>query len=951
MTEVRYQREVADGEAGPNQVKQAPVLIVAVEEHLAANRLKAQQVRVNLTVARRLQEEEDEQSQRLDRKLCRQSKMDLENHCKQTSEEEFPQWDETRQRSHTEQRKNRVRRFSGETGRRSKEGAVKEKRAEASPWHGIRYSQPRSRQPFIASKRGENAEWCRREGEPDRPHRRLDVEGEHEANGFGTPQEMDVGQQRQWSPASCWDYIKQAEEGGDSPEGGDPLARTHGQLKGQRTRRGPEGRADSRVASTPGHLAVLPPAGSTDEDEYNAFQGSVSDSESRQRCRRSRGELRAMRARTMSEDGHRTTRDRRGHKRSSPGPHLPVAETPPRPQEQLAMERRAVDFHPPLGPTGELMQSGRWKVGGGRTPLTTKGLGMENHWPLSRKEREANYPLAGDQKHIHRPLAVSQKHVHRLLAGDQKDDRRPLAGDQKHDRRPLAGDQKHDRRPLAGDQKHVHCPLAGDQKHVHRPLAGDQKHDHCPLAGDQKHDHRPLAGDQKHVHRPLAGDQKHDRRPLAGDQKHVHRPLAGDQKHVHWPLPVGEDQVHRPLPPNQRQAQYPLVTNHTLYPYIHHPPQTKAKGKQVHFLLAASDRASPSQMQLAQRDRQIQFLLDSTGKDIQSSSVGKQKRVHFPLAIGEKGIAVHSPLVKDNDAQHSLATKRKELRSPLAVKPKPIQYRLDSKDAETIIDYVLENQQGKDDWCPNRMVKSPAVREDGSGQSRDSPREVVPAKARPLVSKTPGLDREKPHRAEKDSSSYPCSGCPDVRGGSADSFGCSDGATHQPKLKVVDRVEAPRGRHRQPRSWDVQGRRPEERRKPDRSRPHSPSDGLPAEAGKHPARSKGSAPRNGLPTSLCCSDETLKALQALELRRVQLQKAAADKKQLQLARDEEFALDLLRREITAMSLSGKEKCCHLMQGDEDVPGRRRKESPRSDSPSSVNVDWVEEPQLSKSAFF
>ncbi|XP_072114595.1 uncharacterized protein [Mobula birostris] len=921
MTEVRYQREVADEEAGPNRVKQ-------VEEHLATNRLKAQQVRVNLTVARRLQEEEDEQSRRLDRKLCRQ-RMDLENHCKQTSEEKFPQWDETRQRSQTEQRKNQVRRFSGETGWRSKEEAVMEKRAEASPWHGIRYSQPRSRRPFIASKREENAEWCRREGEPDRPHRGLDVEGEHEANSFGMPQEVDVGQQGQWSPASCWDYIKQTEEGGDSPEGGDPLARTHGRLKGQRTRRGPEGRADSRVASTPGHLAVLPPAGSTDEDEHNAFQGSVSDSESRQRRRRPRGELRAMRARTMSEDGHRTTRDRRGHKRSTPGPHLPVAETPSRPQEQLAMERRAMDFHPPLGPTGELMQSGRWKVGGGRTPLTTKGLGMENHWLLSRKEREANYPLAGDQKHVHHPLAVSQKHVHR----------------------PLAGDQKHVHRPLAGDQKHVHRPLAGDQKHVHRPLAGDQKHDHRPLAGDQKHVHRPLAGDQKHDHRPLAGDQKHDHRPLAGDQKHVHRPLAGDQKHVHWPLPVGEDQVHRPLPPNQRQAQYPLVTNHTLYPYIHHPPQTKAKGKQVHFLLAASDRASPSQMQLAQRDRQIQFLLDSTGKDIQSSSVGKQKRVHFPLAIGEKGIAVHSPLVKDNDAQHSLATKRKELRSPLAVKPKPIQYQLDSKDAETIIDYVLEKQQGKDDWCPNRMVKSPAVREGGSGQSRDSPREVVPAKAQPLVSKTPGLDSEKPRRAEKDSSSYPCSGCPDVRGGSVDSFGWSDGATHRPKLKVVDRVEAPRGRHRQPRSWDVQGRRPEERRKPDRSRPRSPSDGLPTEAGKHPARSKGSAPRNGLPTSLCCSDETLKALQALELRRAQLQKAAADKKQLQLARDEEFALDLLRREITAICLSGKEKCCHLMQGDEDVPGRKRKESPRSDSPSSVNVDWVEEPQLSKSAFF
>ncbi|XP_059831264.1 uncharacterized protein LOC132397041 isoform X2 [Hypanus sabinus] len=886
-------REVADGEAGPNRVKQvcqkfqiledqtvAHVLQEKeVEEHVAANRLKAQQARLNLTVARRLQEEEDERGWRLDLRLCRQ-RLDLEKH-KETREEEFQQWEETRQRSHT-QRKKRLRRLSGETGRRSREEAEMEKRAEASPWHGIHYSQARSRRPFIASKGEENAEWCRREGGTGRPHRGLGVEGEHEANGFGMPREMVVEQR---SPAGCWDYVKQAEEGGDSPEGGDPLARTHDRLKGQRTRRGPEGRVDPPAASpTTGHLAVLPPAGSTDEGEHSAFWGSVSDSESRQRHRRPRGEPRAMRARAMSEDGHRTTRDRRGHKRSSPGPH------PPRPREQPAMERRAVHFHPPLGPTSELMQSGRWKVGGGRTPSTTKGLGMENHWPLSRKEREANHPLAGDQKHIHRPLA--------------------------------------------GDQKHVHRPLAGDQKHVHRPLAGDQKHVSHPLAGDQKHVHRPLAGDQKHIHRPLVGDQKH-----------VHRPLAGDQKRVHWPLPGGEDQVRRPLPPNQRQAQYPLVTNHTLHPltddkYIHHPPRTKAKGKQVHFLLASSDRASPSQMQLAQRDRQIQFLLDSAGKVIQPSSVGKQKRVHFPLEVGEKGIAVHSPLAKGNDAQHSLATNRKERRSPLAVKPNPIQYQLDSKDAEAIIDYVLDKEKGRGDSCPSRLLKSPADREDGSGQSRDSPREVVPAKAR-----SPGLAGEQPRCTEKDSSSYPCSRRPAVMGGSVDSAGGSDGATDRRKVKAVDCVEAPRGRHRQPRGWDAQGRG---RRKPERSRPRSPSNGLPAEAGKDSARGKGSAPRNGLLSSLWCSDDTLKALQALELRRVQLRKAAADEKQLQLARDEEFALDLLRQEITALSLSSKEKCCRLMQ---DVPGRRRKESPRSDSPSSVNVDWVEEPQLSKSAFF
>ncbi|XP_051900553.1 uncharacterized protein LOC127586552 isoform X2 [Pristis pectinata] len=958
-------REVEDGGTGLSRVKEvcqkfqiledrtvAHVLQEQeVEEHLAANKQKAEQVRVNLRVARKLQEEEDEQSRRLARKLRRQL-MDMENDYKQMLEEELQWQEETKQRSHTE-RKSRARGFSGEVGRRSEENEeepVMERRAGASLWHGIRNSQPRSRRPFVVAEIEEGAVWCeegsRREGDCSQLNCGSDMERERAAVGSGLPQvnrQAAAERQRHRSPARHSDHVKLGQKVGDSPEDGDPPASTQDQPKRHRTRpcvtegsqqpaRGDRREArkldppaagggshrhlegtvgSSTAAPISGYLAASPPAGLPDRKEHDAFRGSASDSESYPRRRRRGRDPEDVRARAMSEVSHRPVRARHGNKHRSPGPHLPMAETPPAPRKQQGIEGRAVNSHSPLESKEKLGQDGRWKVERGRNPLASGGQGNEIHQLLADKEKE-----------VHHPLAASQKHVHH---------------------------------PLAADQKHVHHPLTANQKHIHWPLAANQKHIHWPLAADQKHIHHPLAANQKHIHHPLAADQKH-----------VHHPLAVDQRHVHRPLLVGEDQAHHPLARNQKQARYPQATNqnHALHPltvdkHVCNPPRTKAKGKQVHFQLAPSDRVSPNQTRLTHKEKQIQLPLDSKGKEVRSSLVGKQRHVRFPLAVGEKEAAVRGPLlVKENGVPCPLASNGKEHPgpSPLAVKRNPIQYRLESKDTEAIIDYVLDKRKGRASSSPKHAVRSPPAHwENMSGQSRGSPAEAAPDKARLLVPKPPADAQEKllqpaSWRTEKDPTRNPSSRCPDVMSDSVDSSGWSDETTN----RLKDRTEAPscpRGGHHRPRSRDTQSRGQAVRRRSGHSRSHSPSDRqhqVPTETGRDLASSKGSDPRNGLPASLWCSDETLKALQALELRRAQLRKATADEKQLQLARDEEFALDLLRQEVMAVSFSDKQKQSDLTQNDKDFPGRRNKKPPRSDSPSSENVDWAEK---SKSAFF
>ncbi|XP_069776155.1 uncharacterized protein [Narcine bancroftii] len=907
--EGKTRRKVKDREKSLNRVKEAyqkfqilgdqTVAHVLqereVEEHLAANKLKAWQVRTNLRVARRLQEEEDERSGALDRKPRKQTKNIRDD--KLVFKEKVEVWEESRQRSRKEQ-KDRIRRSPGETDPPSEdreEARDKERRDKASPWYEICYGQPRSRQPFVVRELEEGASSL--EGESEREGGRywfragLAAGREYAAIGSGLPRV--IGRTAKESPAPHEDCGKQTAKLSDSPEDEGPLTSTW--------KPGKRSRAQPRAAE-----GTQRPA--------------------------SRGRRGARRLSPPVAGGSRL-----GGRVNSPGAapfsgHL-VASSPERFAD--ALERHA--FHSSMSDS-ELRPRRRRHIG-------------RHHHPLDVNQEYTSHPLAVDQKHTHLPLGVNQMQAHH-----------PLAVDQNHTGHPLAVDQKHTHHPLGVKQMQSHYPLAVDQKHARHPLPVDQKHAQHPLAVDQKHAHHPLAVDQKHTRHPLAVDQKHARHPLAVDQKHARHPLTVDQKHIHWPLAVSDSQTPHRLAPNHNQSQYPLTVDQNR---AHCPltvmakgapslPHTRPKGKQVHFLLASSEQSSPTQSHLVNKQKQIPFPLDSKGKEVKSSLVGKQRQVYFPLAVGRKKEFLHHPTpVKENDVQYPLDTR--PVASPLAVEQKPIQYQLDFKDTEAIIDYVLDKRKDRvSSSLKHSFGLLPTHQKMLSGQSRGGPAET--ADKTQLLVFEPAVQPACWH-AEKDPGRSGGGRLCDGPSGHGDDSRWSEGAPRmaegRPETRDRTRVlsSSRRGQDQQ-RAQDKVSRRRTARRRVGHDRPRSPDPGdpLPAESSREPASSKvrgWSGPSN----SSWFSDESLKTQQALELRKARLRKASTNEKQFQLAQDEAFALDLLRQEMAAASLAGAQEQSDLVQADEGFLARRCMQSPGSDSPSSVNVDWDEEPKASKSAYF
>ncbi|XP_067828376.1 uncharacterized protein [Heptranchias perlo] len=939
-----------------------------IHQHLAANELKNQQVRKNLQVARKLQEEEDEQSRRLVRRLHKQIE-DMESGYTQMIQEELDRQEDDRHRQLTYREASRLKSFVRGMERRHEEEERKELETEESDevpvGQGIRYSQPRSRKPYVGRETEEGAKWCeggyetRREGGRDCDSNGSKLgEGEAVANGSDKVIKQ-LGRYQSPVYHSC--CVKQTHVMRETSKEGLPhnsRTRSKGHLERPRTRPSyteetqraasakerddwkRECRSDwsytegSEYQVSPGdtcrtkptiagsshrHVQVRadssrPPPNShsvfTNGKDLDISHRSVSDSESHPRHRKHKHDTVGIRSHPRSQDSQRPIQI----KQNSKGLSNQNSEYVNHP-ETVRHKGRSQGDHRPLG---ELAADSH-------SQLVIKQRAKHLHYPWSPKERLRQQGDQQKEQNGHRPLAVKEqeKQAHRLLAVNEK---------------------------------HVHHPLVVGEKQAHRLLAGNETPVHHPLVVGEKQAHRLLAVNEKHVHHPL----------VVGE-KQAHRPLAVNEKPVHHPLIVGEKQAHRLLAVNEKPV---------------HPLRPKVKEKQVTFLLGPEEREKSAHSPLAIKEKQVQYPLDLKGKQIHSPLAVKQKRVHFPLAVEKKGKDVQNSLfVKEKEVQYPLAIKEKinPAHFPLAVKRNPIQYRLGSKDTEAIIDYLSDKQKENDSSSPKQVNKStPASRENGYPEKdRDKPAENTFDKTRLLLSQPAGDIQEnhaQPMRLQAEKAS--------ARNHSSNRSKASSGHARGSRWRDERSQRATNGPKAVDEGWGQSSHRREAHRlrspvnnirdrsgrsKSDRSQTPSPlnrqektprSGSGPETVEQRVSEIRTDSPkgrsriaRNGATVPSWCNDETLIGLQEVELRKAQLRKTKADEKLAQLAQDEEFAMNLLRKEVTALSVSKGRKQPARSHAGQDSPDRGNERSPRSCSPRSVNVDSAEQTQVPKSAYF
>ncbi|XP_078391836.1 uncharacterized protein LOC144674284 isoform X2 [Cetorhinus maximus] len=503
-----------------------------------------------------------------------------------------------------------------------------------------------------------------------------------------------------------------------------------------------------------------------------------------------------------------------------------------------------------------------------------------------------------------------------------------------------------------------------------------------PTADPQRDRHSRLDVEQRanHLHHPLDPTErlKQEERP---NEERGHHPLAvKEKKQAHHPLVVGEKQACQLLAVNQTQATRSLVGSERP---THYPQRTKAKVKQVHFLLDPEEKMKPAHWSETSKQKQVQHPLELKGKEVRSPMVGRQKHVHSPLAVEGKGRQVQIPLAaRGKDAQSPLAIKERKSSShfPLAGKGNAIQYRLGAKDTDTIIDYLLDKRKGKGSSPPKHLSK-PSLNFKGSSPEMDrgKPVEASPT-SRKLLSSLPAGDAREdgtspPHLpAEKDSVRNPSSDRPKASPAHAGRFCWRDEpsprATNGPENvlllfgKEVNHRNLLRSQWKEPnwvRAHEDRIKDRSGRSKADHSQTPSPlnwqenrlheGEQRVSETRKKFASEKSRNLRNGVSVHSWCSDEILKDFQAMELRKAQLQKAKRDEKVAQIAQDEEFALHLLRKEMMALRMSERQKQPEPSQKRVDFPDRKNEKSLRSCSPCSVNVDWDEEVKVPKPAYF
>ncbi|XP_072447782.1 uncharacterized protein [Chiloscyllium punctatum] len=811
-----------------------------IQQHLSANKLKSLGVRLNLELARKLQEQEDERSRQLQWKLHKYIQ-NMESDYPQTIQEEQQQKEASQHQRllHTEARlspavgarllevsRSRSRRLERrERGRHSEDS---EDRKESTTGNSDddsldhwdrpvrrefpRHGRPRSRQPLVWSELEADAGWYEGDGCPD---------GGSERGAGGTGPDVSQRDQEQLGsspfPERTLGHVGEAFQTlKEDVPGARPMPhpkRTHGLQAAERAREGAgrkRERRSERVGEGSDSSRILPV--SRPRAGPDLTRRGASDSESHSR--------------------------RRKHNRI-PG--------------EIRSRARSADGHP--------ARSGR-----SQEPLRHQAPGQ------------------GDT----RTLAPPRDRLGHLVTG-------PGANHLNLPRDPIERPEREGRRQEANG---------------HQPLA----------ARDRKRQSR---------HPLVAGDQQ------------THPPLAVSQKHAPQPLVIGESPTH-------------------------YPPRTKVKVKQVHFLLDADERVKPVHCPEASKAKQVQRPVDLKRMGAHWLIASK---LQPPLAVEEKGKHAQIPL--------AVKERKRPLHSTLANR-NHLQYRLGTKEADAIIDYVLDKREAKDLVSPKPLSQSPpAFRGNPSSETdRGDPVRVSTNNRQILSSPLVGDSREDPRAPAglgaprdpaRNSSSGRCRVTPRPHpAGTHRRHGPSPRPAHGPELNSssvqFEAGKLTRGRLVEdvsdrkllgpPPAGVSLGTRPRgqgpEGDQRETEGAHSPT-GPQAnrqENGLHTARGRFRGQSNGVGAPPWCSDEILKELQAMELRKADLRKVHGAAKRAQEEQDE-----LLRKELMALTLNeGRLRQGQTNKG-EPLPAGENREPSRNSSPCSMNVDMDEPVKMPKAAYF
>ncbi|XP_067880117.1 trichohyalin-like isoform X2 [Heterodontus francisci] len=866
-----------------------------IQQHLAANKLKTQRVRQNLQVARKLQEEEDERNRQFTQRLRKQIE-GMERDYAWKIQEELDQEEDKRHRQP------KYREASSRSGRFVRERRQRHKEHEERKERAMGQNDEVSLDPWI----------------------------------FPAQQEICYGQPRSRKP-----YVgREMEEGagwGESRREGGHRCDSSGSELG----------AGEAISNGSGHVKQLPTEQlGRPQSPAPGFYHVKQTQGTKQTCME--GIPHTLRTRSK--------------------PQLERHRTRPEGTQEAVIGKGRDGWKQECRSDWSYTEGSEYPVS---KPVIAGGsphLHIEDGFDSSRAV-PSNHPVFTNGEGLHRSRQIASDSESHSKRNKRKRDAQGFRSRARSEGsyRPVRIRQN----SKGVSQLYLQCKNHQETRHKHRGQ-GDPR-----SMGEPQIDHRSqldIKQRANHLHYPLDPTERlkqEDRQK----EENGHYPLAVKEreKQAHHPLAVGKKQARQSLAVNQKHAHRPLVVGDKP---THYPPRTKVKEKQVHFLLDPEKRIKPTHWPGTSKGKQVQHPLDLKGKEVHSPTAAKQKRVHFPLTVEEKEKHVQIPLVvKEKDVQTPLASKeRKKLaHSPLAVKGNPIQYRMGNKDTEAIIDYLLDKRKENDLPSQKYLNKlPPAFRGNcSSEQGRGKPVEARSEKTR-LSSSPAAGDTQENHtspwrlHAEKDSVRNPSSNWPNAspghRGGLHWRDELSQGATNGPK--EVGRRKGLSSQQREPH-WvrahvDSIGDR-SGRSKADHSQTRSPSkeqENKPragkqraSETRRNSPNGGSMTPRNGVTVPSWCSDETLKGLQAMELRKARLRKAVAEEKVTQVVRDEEFALNLLRKEMMALRMSeGRTQPCQSQTG-EDSPGSQNKESPRGCSPSSVNVDWDEEMKVPKLAYF
>ncbi|XP_060710507.1 serine/arginine repetitive matrix protein 1-like isoform X2 [Hemiscyllium ocellatum] len=382
-----------------------------------------------------------------------------------------------------------------------------------------------------------------------------------------------------------------------------------------------------------------------------------------------------------------------------------------------------------LGHVGGVFQTLSEDVPGSRPmphPKRTDGLqAAERAREGAGRKREHHSERVGEGSDSSRILPISRPRAGPDHTGRGASDSESHSRRRKHNRIP--GEIRS--RARSADGRPARCGRSPEPLRHHAPGRGGTRTSAPPR---DRLGHLVTGPGANHLDPPRDPTEREGSRQEANG----HQPLAArDRKRQsRHPLVADDQQTRQPLAVSQKHAPQPLVTGESP---THYPPRTKVKAKQVHFLLDADERVKPVHCLEASKPKPVQRPVDLKRMDAHWLIASKQKQLQPPLAVGEKGKHAQIPL--------AVKERKRPLHSTLANR-NHLQYRLGTKEADAIIDYVLDKREGKDLGSPKQLSQSPpAFRGNPSPETdQGDPVRVSPNNRQTLPSPLVGDSREDP---------------------------------------------------------------------------------------------------------------------------------------------------------------------------------------------------------------